>query len=135
MRGLAHVPHVLVPVSLAVALTVRRVVMMAAVCVRVPFFLDEVDRMTAGIVFAAMLVPVLRVAGRYSQIDRLLDYPCGRLVNYDGLGVNDRRTRHVVADVDASVKARLTDADRYANIGCCGCGHRNGADGESRCRQ
>src|SRR5215813_3206254 len=85
------------------------------VFVVVPVIFDEVDRAAAGMILAAMFVPVLLMAGRHVQVNR-----CGCNIlrcwrNDDRLRVDDRRPRDV-ADVDLSVEPGLTNADRYADV-------------------
>src|SRR5262249_9759632 len=80
---LAVVVAVALPVAMAVAVLV--LVVLAAVVlvtvvtlrsplgrvdVRVPAILDEVDALAAGVVLAAVLAPVLRVAGGHAEVDR-----------------------------------------------------------------
>ena len=44
---------------------------MGGIDIIVPLILNKMDRLTAGIVFAAVLAPVLLVIGRYSQVNWL----------------------------------------------------------------
>jgi hypothetical protein len=80
----------------------------------VPVVLHKEDPLTAGVVFAAVLAPVSGMARRNAQID-------GRAVNrYPldcyGLTINQLRL-WVAADVESAIEARLTDAERNANVG------------------
>src|SRR5712692_5158340 len=97
----------LVPVAV-VFLVVRNVHLV------VPVVLNEVDRLAAGVVLAAMLAPVFLVPRRHMQID-WLSY------HLDPLDHNrlrkDQSRRRSVADVDATIEARLADADRNADVG------------------
>src|SRR5947207_257932 len=64
-------------VALAMALAVLLAFIMVMLLCRhvlllVPVLLHEVDRLAAGVVLAAVLLPVLCMAGGHVQIDRLL---------------------------------------------------------------
>src|SRR4051812_2638507 len=76
-----------------------------------PAFLDEVHRLVARAVAAAIGPPVALMAWRHVQIDRLALHDHRRWRDNDRLGVDQCRLR-IVADIDASVDARLVDADR-----------------------
>ena len=82
----------------------------------VPTFLHEIDRLTARMVAVAMLVPVLRMAGRHVQVDRLRGHTHWYRLDHDGLGVEDRRRCHG-ADINVAIEAWLTNADRHASSG------------------
>ena len=102
---------------------VRAVVMRAMrrtvawrVFIGVPRILDKIDVLAAGAIRAAVLRPLFGVTRRDAQIDgRLWDVPA-RPFDDDWLGVDHRR-RWEVADVKATVEARLADLDRDAHVG------------------
>ena len=96
--------------------SIRAALVVRNVNVVVPRVLDEVDRLTASIVLAAMLAPVSRMAGRHPQVDRLSDDAGRQRLDHDRLRVDEAR-RWQRADVDAPVEPRLTDADGNASEG------------------
>ena len=88
----------------------------------VPVILNKIDPLAAGVVLVAMPSPVLRVAARHAQVDRLVGNRCA--LDQDRLPIDDSRGR-IVPDVEAAIEAGLADADRYTNVGgedwgCCG---------------
>ena len=124
-RGSVFMP---LPVAFSMMLVmlvmfVRAVVMRAMrravawrVFIGVPRILDKIDVLAAGVIRAAVLRPLFGVTRRDAQIDgRLWDVPA-RLFDDDWLGVDHRR-RWEVADVEATVEARLADLDRDAHVG------------------
>lgn len=82
----------------------------------VPFVAHEIDGAAARVVFGAVLAPVFLVTGRYVHVDRLINDTGRRGLDYDWMCINDLRLRNV-PNVDATVKARLADTDRHADIG------------------
>lgn len=88
---------------------------MRDVLVLVPVVAYKIDPFTAGVVFAAMLLPVSGMARWNVQIDwravhcHALDDP--------GLTIEDAGGRIAVANVDLAVETRLANADGYADIG------------------
>ena len=82
----------------------------------VPVVFYKIDRTAAGIVFAAVLAPVLRMTGRYVHIYWLINDTdrCG--MNYDRSCVNEFRPGKT-PNVNAAVKAGLGDTDRHTDIG------------------
>ena len=84
-----------------------------AVAIRV----DEVNRLTTGVVVVAVAAPVLVVAGRHTHVN-------GTLLNRDRAAVDDDRLRvddgrgRLVADVDAAIEPWLVDRDADAYVGC-----------------
>jgi len=78
--------------------------------------LHEIDRLATGIVTVAMLAPVLRMAGRHVQIDRLRGHTHRPRLYHERLGVEEGRRRNV-ADVKAAIKTWLANADRHASGG------------------
>jgi hypothetical protein len=86
----------------------------------VPSIFYEIDRVAAGIVFAAVLAPVLLMTGRYVQIDRLINDTSRGGPNHDRSCVNDFGLGKT-PDVNAAVKAGLSDTDRHPDIGCAYC--------------
>lgn len=98
-------------VSFMVPITFTFMFMMAGrISLLVPCILDEIDRSAAGIVFAAMLVPVLFMSGWHPQIDWLY------LLAGRGLVGNNRFAEYDVwsgriANFDATVEPGFADAD------------------------
>ena len=114
------VPTMVVP-TITVALLVMR-----NVFVLVPGVLHKVDPLAAGIVLAAVLAPVFRVARGHVQVNRLALYGC---LVHDSRLLIDHLWLRIAADVDAPIEARLTDTDGNSDIGreC-----REGAGSEGR---
>jgi hypothetical protein len=83
----------------------------------VPPVLYEIDRAATGIVFGAVLTPMLFMTGRYMHINRLIYDSGGHRLNYDGFCINEFGLRRV-SDVNAAIETGLTDADRNSNISC-----------------
>lgn len=83
----------------------------------VPFIPHEIDRLAAGIIFAAVLAPVFLMTRRHMEVDRLSNNVnrCGP--NHNGLCVNELGLRKVT-DINATIKTRLADTDRHTDIGC-----------------
>jgi hypothetical protein len=95
----------------------------------VPFVAHEIDGVAAGIISVAVTAPVLRMAGRDSQVDRLSN-DNGRRPNHDGSRVDDFRLGKA-SDVYAAVKARLADADGHTHVGgICRSGNKSDHDGK-----
>ena len=81
----------------------------------VPVVPHEVDPFATGIVFTAVLAPVFGMAGRYAQINR-------RAIAVYALDHHWLLIHHlwlrITTEVDPTIEARLTNADRNAYIGC-----------------
>src|SRR5579862_5447244 len=102
------------------------IVMVVDVFLVVPVVLYEVDRPPAGVVFGAMLLPVLLVPRTHVQIDRGGVGILGSGCHNHRLRVDDRRIR-VSTDIDLTVEAGLSN--RHSDIvGQC----RPGKDGAQR---
>lgn len=80
----------------------------------VPVIFDEINRLTAGVVFVAMLAPMFGMAGRHPQINRRPTVR--RTFDQDGLRINKCRPGET-ANVDLTIKTGLANADGNANIG------------------
>ena len=109
-------------VVVVVVAVVVVVVVVVNVFLVVPVIAYEIDGPPAGVIFAAMLLPVFLVARTYVQIHRWSLGVLGRGRNDDWLRVDHWRAR-VAADVDLPVEAGLSS--RYAdtlNQGCSGDG-------------
>ena len=76
----------------------------------VPAIIDEIDRPAAGIVSVAVLVPLFHVARGHAEVDRWM--PDFDPVDDDWLFVYQPR-RGRVADVNAPIKIRVANTDRY----------------------
>jgi len=83
----------------------------------VPSIFHEIDRVAAGVVFVAVLAPVLRMAGGHVHVDRLVSHADGRGPNHDGSCIDDLGMGKA-PDVNAAVETGLGYADRHADIGC-----------------
>ena len=83
----------------------------------VPGMIDEIHRVAASVVLAAMPFPVQAVLGRNPQVHGFGRRHSGRpALDDQGLGCDQLRLR-ILADVDAPVCTRLAELDRYADIG------------------
>src|SRR5687768_2496007 len=79
----------------------------------VPVVFDKIDRTAARVVLMAVFAPLLRVSRWHPQVNRLR-----RLhdtLDDDRLWIDDLRRRNV-PNIDATVKAGLSNADRDSNI-------------------
>jgi len=88
----------------------------------VPVVLHEVDPLSAGFVFVAVLRPLLGVSRRHAQVARRTIHPHPFDDNRPAL--DDLRLR-IAADVQPSIEAGLADAHGNTHIGReCGSGAR-----------
>ncbi len=96
----------------------------------VPSVFYKIDRAATGIVFAAVLAPVLCMTGWYMHIDWLISDTDRYGMNHDGSCVDEFRLG-ITPDVNATVKAGLGDADRDTDIGgmCSYGGNKDDHDG------
>ena len=104
---------VLVTVFITVFVTVFVTVVLAIVrdvSIGVPVMPDEIDRLTAGIVLAAVMAPVALIARAHMEIDRRRQYAAMNSYTHDGRTI-DEAGRRRVADIHASIKARVAQAD------------------------
>jgi hypothetical protein len=76
----------------------------------VPVMLDEIDRLAAGVVLAAMMAPIVLIAWAHMQIDRWRQRSAMNAYSHDRR-VIDEAGRRRVADIHATVKARVAQAD------------------------
>lgn len=95
----------------------------------IPVITYEVDWLSAGIVAAAVLVPVSGMTRGYVQIDWCAS-PWSALDDHR-LPIDHWRWWEG-AKVDTTIEARLADADRYANFGR---KRGGGARREKRCQR
>jgi hypothetical protein len=128
-------PMIAVFVSLvflpAVILGISRL-MLRYIDIIVPPVTNEIDRLAAGIIFAAVLAPVLLMTRRHVQVHRLINNAGRHGSNHDGSRVNEFGLREA-SDVNASIKTGLADADRHTDIGCLCCdGTKDDHDGEQK---
>ena len=123
---------IVVIVAVMVAVVPARMVVLVALAD--PVVADEVDRLTAGAVLAAVAAPVLLVRRRHVEIDRPpFDDVIRRRGDDHRLRQHQGRARQI-ADVDAAVDARLVDADRDADVGL-GRGRRDRGERLARTRE
>jgi len=100
-------PVLLVPAAMSTAVPAR---MLALVSLSHPFVANKVDRLTTSVVLATVPTPILLVRWGYIQVHRLaFDDDTGR-GDDDRISPIERRRRHV-ANVDASIDARLVDTN------------------------
>lgn len=89
----------------------------------IPAVFHKVDPFAAGIVFVAVLAPVLGVARRYAQIDR---WAAHRHPLDDSRLTIDHLWRRIAADIEPAIEAGFADTDRDANVGSKGGGGDDG---------
>ena len=80
------------------------------VSIGVPVMPDEVDRLAAGVVLAAVMAPIALIAWAYMQIDRRRQHAAMNAYAHDGRAI-DEAGRRRVADIHASVKSGIAQAD------------------------
>ena len=85
------------------------------VSIGVPVMPDEVDRLAAGVVFAAVVAPIALIARAHMQIDRRRQYAAMNAYAHDRRAI-DEAGRRRVADIYASVKARVAQFDRGPHL-------------------
>src|ERR1017187_10078924 len=97
----------------------------------VPVVLHKIDPLAAGVVFAAVLVPMFGVARRYAQIDR-------RTIHRTPLDYFRLTIEHlwlmIAADIESAIETWLADAERNSNVGS-ECRGGNGGSGYYCCDQ
>jgi hypothetical protein len=76
----------------------------------VPVMPDEVDRLAAGVVLAAVMAPIALIARAHMQVDRRRQHAAMYAYAHDGRAI-DEAGRRRVADIHASVKAGVAQAD------------------------
>lgn len=118
--ALVVVATVTMVIALFITVLSTSVIVIVAVTRRVhisvPVVPYEIDWPAACLVAMAVSAPMFGVAGRYAQINRR--WTMVMTLDHDRFCINQPRAWVVVADVDLPIKARLTDADRDANVGC-----------------
>lgn len=80
------------------------------VSIGVPVMPDEIDRLAAGVVLAAVMAPIALVAWAHMQINRRRQHAAMNAYAHDGRAVDEAGCRRV-ADIHASIKAGLAQAD------------------------
>jgi hypothetical protein len=101
----AVIVAVVVPMFVTMVFTIVR-----NVGIGVPVMPNEVDRLAAGVVFAAVMAPIVLIAWADVQIDRRRQWVATNTYAYDGRAIDEARRRRI-ADVHASVKAGVAQAD------------------------
>src|ERR1700722_8088194 len=96
---------VIVPMFITMVFTI-----MGNISIGVPIMPYEVDRLTAGVVLAAVMAPIGLVAGAHMQIDRRRQHDAVSAYAHHRRAI-DEAGRRRVADIHASVKARVAQAD------------------------
>ena len=76
----------------------------------VPVMPDEVDRLAAGVVLAAMVAPIALIPWPHMQIDRRRQLAALNTYAHDRRAI-DEAGRRRIADIHASIKARIAQAD------------------------
>ena len=88
--------------------------MLISIALHHPLFLNKIHRLSASVVAAAMLAPLLLMPRWDIQINRLAHHGHGLLDDDHGLLIHDDG-RWSVADVDSPIDTGLVDIDRYAH--------------------
>jgi len=96
---------VIVPMFITMVFTI-----VGNVSIGVPVMPDEVDRLPAGVVLTAVVAPIALVARAHMQIDRRRQHAALNAYANHGRAIDEARRRRV-ADIHASVKARVAQAD------------------------
>ncbi len=110
--GIAIIPIVTVASVVAV---IAVVAMVAGILVAVPIIANEIDRLPAGVIFAAMFAPVPFVSGWNAKVDRPGHHRDRWVVDHDGLRKDHRRCWES-AKIDPPVEAGLSDRYRNADV-------------------
>ena len=85
----------------------------------VPVMPDEVHRLAAGVVLAAMTPPIALVTGAHMQIDRRRQFGAANPDAHDGRAI-DKARRRCIADIHAAVKSGVAQTDGGGHLGeCC----------------
>jgi hypothetical protein len=113
---------VIVPMFVAMVFTI-----VGHVGICVPVMPDEVDRLAAGVVLAAMMAPIALIPGAHMQIDRRRQFAALNANTHDGRAI-DEAGRRRVADINASVESGVAQVDGDPHL--CEC---RAADGQ-RCK-
>jgi hypothetical protein len=119
----APIPFVITVTPFAVVILMMLVVTSAMaltvswrVLIFVPAILYEVDRLSTGVVLAAILAPMFLVFWGDAQEDRLQYYARWRGLDQDRLRIDHWWPRKI-ADVDTTKEAGLAELDGHADIG------------------
>ena len=92
----------------------------------VPVMPDEVDRLPAGVVLAAMVAPIALIARAHMQINRRRQRAALNTYAHNGRAI-DEAGRRRIADIHAPVKSRVAQVDGHSHL-C----ERRAADGQRR---
>jgi hypothetical protein len=76
----------------------------------VPVMPDEVDRLAAGVVLAAMVAPIALIARAHMEINRRWQRAALNTEAHDGRAI-DEAGRRRIADIHASVKSGIAQVD------------------------
>ena len=132
----AVVAVIVMTFAVIVAVVVAMLVAMMFAIVRnvrmgVPVMPDEIHRLSAGVVLAAVMTPIALVARPHMQVNRRRQWGTTDTYAHDGRGIDEARRRRV-ADVHASVKAWVAQADGGRHLCKCCAAHcqRRKANGE-----
>jgi hypothetical protein len=117
-------------ISMLVAVVIPMLFLITrGIFVVVPVVIHKEYSLAASIVFVAVLLPMLLMAGRHVQVD-------GRTIHRASLNYHWPRIDHlwwrIAADVKLAKEAGLTDADRNSDIGR-ECWSGNGGSGYCCC--
>jgi len=101
---------VIIPMFITMVLTI-----VGHVTIGVPVMPDEIDRLAAGVVLAAMVAPIALIAGAHMQIDRRRQLATLNAYAHDGRAVDETGGRRI-ADIHASIKTGIAQADGYSHL-------------------
>jgi hypothetical protein len=85
------------------------------VTIGVPVMPDEIDRLAAGVVLAAMVAPIALIAWAHMQIDRGRQLATLNTYAHDGRAIDETGGRRI-ADIHASIKTGIAQADGYPHL-------------------
>jgi hypothetical protein len=110
-------------IAMVVVIVPMLVVMMLAIVgnigIGIPVMPDEVDRLAACVVLAAMMAPIALISRPHMQIDRRRQRGALNTYAHDRRAVDKEGSRRI-ADFHASVKSRVAQADGNPDLcECC----------------
>jgi hypothetical protein len=99
------VVSVIIPMFVTMVFTI-----VGHVSIGVPVMLDEVDRLAAGVVLAAMVAPIALIAWAHMQIDRRRQLAALNAYAHDRRAIDEAGGRRI-ADIHTAVKSGVAQAD------------------------
>jgi len=97
------------------AILVVPIMVMGHILLLVPVLAHKIHWPTAGVVLCTMLAPVLLMARRNVEIDRIRDDDLRRTLDYDGLRIDQCRWRQLT-QVNLAIETQTIDANGDADV-------------------